>query len=462
LARPEITGIRHSSQKDKTRVVIDLSSSSHYELSTRSNPERLVLDLPGVRFATSLRPRTVSSAEVKTIRSNKLRRGAQVVLDLQGAQKYKVFSLNAVPGKKPHRIVLDVFPALRGPVRAQKPAPFKERDIVIVLDPGHGGEDPGAIRGKLREKSIVLDIAKRMKKEFSGMSGYRVILTREKDKTLSLGERRRIASRAGGDLLLSIHCNTAPNSRARGQEVFYLSLRGASSRKAQVLADRENRADLAGGVISEGRQSVQLVLDERMKRVLARSYSMANEAHRLARKTPGMKSRGVKRAGLAICKTVDMPSILVETGFLSNSRDRELLGSKQGRQKMANWLVDSVDRYFRKNASSLKDPLFSKRKKLVYRVRKGDNLSSIARRNGVSLKELKEVNGLNSSNRIFPGQRLVVLGDKERKILHQVRKGETLSGIARQYGVSMRKIMRDNRIRSPHLIRVGQKILVKG
>ena len=189
---------------------------------------------------------------------------------------------------------------------------------------------------------------------------------------------------------------------------------------------------------------------------------MANEAHRLARKTPGMKSRGVKRAGLAICKTVDMPSILVETGFLSNSRDRELLGSKQGRQKMANWLVDSVDRYFRKNASSLKDPLFSKRKKLVYRVRKGDNLSSIARRNGVSLKELKEVNGLNSSNRIFPGQRLVVLGDKERKILHQVRKGETLSGIARQYGVSMRKIMRDNRIRSPHLIRVGQKILVKG
>lgn len=461
-ARAEVRGIRFSETPERTRIVLDLSARHAYEVSTRRDPERLVIDLPGVGYTCSTSPRKVDSETVHRLRCNRLRRGAQVVLDLKGAYVYEVFTLDPVSGRGLPRLVIDVLPVKRAGGGAG-PLPF-DRDVVVVIDPGHGGADPGAVRGRLREKTIVLDISRRLRDQLEARGGYKVVLTRDSDLRLTLAERRRRAEDSGGDLFLSIHCNSAPSSRARGVELFYLSLRGASNRKAQVLADKENRADLVGGVMNgASHQDVKMVLDHRMKTLLRRSYLLAQEAHRTARKSPDLRSRGVKRANFAVCKNVNMPSVLVEVGFLSNARDRELLGSDRGCERVARWLTDSVDAYLRKNADFLDDPLFSEREKLVYQVRRGDNLSRIAGRFGVSLEELVEINRLAQKDHLEPGQKLLVLGGDGKGVAaplreHRVRRGENLSLIAQRHGVSVRQLMKWNGLKNPNRIRPGQTL----
>jgi len=458
-AAPKVGGIRSSTEESRSRIVVDLDRPGDYRLSTRSDPDRLVIDLAGGSFACSTSPRLIGDARVKRIRCNRLNRGAQVVLDLKAPFRYKTFVLEAVPGKKPYRIVIDVLSGLRrsgGPLQAST----YPRELVVVIDPGHGGSDPGALRGDLVEKEIVLDIARRMKRLLDSTPGYRAVLTRSGDETATLYQRRDRAEHSGGDLFVSIHCNTAPLAGARGMEIFYLSLRGASDRKAQVLADKENRADRLGGVLGGNRRAeVKLVLDERMRTLMRRSYLFAKEAHLLARKTPGLKSRGVKRAGFAVCKNLDMPSILVETGFLSNRADRVLLGSEDGRQRVAEFLALSAQAYFKKNASTLDDPLFSDRDKLVYRVHRGDNLTRISRRFGVDLEALAETNHLDPKRPLRSGQRLVVLGD-QRGLVHVVKRGESLASIAGRYGCSLERLMRLNGIDDANRIREGQELRV--
>jgi len=459
-AASNLQSVRHSSEEGKTRVVLDLDQGGAYEVSTRGEPERLVIDLPGGGFDCPTDPRSVGDARLKRLRCNRLTRGAQIVLDLKAAHRYKVFALDAIPGKKPFRIVVDVFDELRGAGASLSPPPM-DRDLVVVIDPGHGGGDPGAMRGNLVEKKIVLDIARRMKGILDATPGYRAVLTREGDQTLSLYARRDRAESSGGDLFVSIHCNTAQHKSARGVEIFYLSLRGASNRKSQILADKENRADRVGGVMGgNGRKDVELVLDERMRTLMQRSFLFAKEAHHAARKAPGLKSRGVKRAGFAVCKNLDMPSILVETGFLSNAQDRELLGSGEGRQKYAEWLAQAADAYFRKNAATLDDPLFSNRDKLVYKVRRGDSLTRIAQRFGVSMEDLAQLNRIDPAGPLLSGQRIVVLAD-ERGLVHVVKKGEHLSGIARRYGSNLAELMRLNGLGDENRIFVGQQLKVR-
>ena len=212
-ARAEIRDIRFSETSERTRIVLDLTTGHGYEVSTRRDPERLVVDLPGVGYTCSTSPRGVDSETVHRLRCNRLRRGAQVVLDLKGAYVYEVFALEAVPGAEPARLVIDVLPVKRAGGGAG-PLPFS-RDVVVVIDPGHGGRDPGAVRGRLYEKAIVLDISRRLRDRLEARGGYRVVLTRNSDVTLSLAERRRRGEASGGDLFLSIHCNSAPSSRAR-------------------------------------------------------------------------------------------------------------------------------------------------------------------------------------------------------------------------------------------------------
>ncbi len=456
----DLQSVRMSTEDGKTRVVLDLDRSSPYEVSTRRDPERLVIDLAGGGFACSTSPRSLGDARVKRVRCNRLTRGPQIVLDLEAAHEYKVFALDAIPGKKPFRIVIDVLPGLRNPGAVLEPSGY-DRELVVVIDAGHGGEDPGARKGELVEKKIVLDIAKRMKRLLDATPGYRAVLTRDRDETVSLYQRRDAAEASGGDLFMSIHCNSAPTSQARGMELFYLSLRGASNRKAQILADQENRAARLGGVMGgNGRDDVKVVLDERMRTLLRRSYILAKEAHLTAKKIPGLKSRGVKRANFAVCKNLDMPSILVETGFLSNKSDRQLLGSEAGRQKYAECLVAAAQSYFRKNAKSLDDPLFSERDKTVYKVKRGDNLTRIAQRFGVDMEELAEVNRLDPGDPLRSGQRLVVLAD-DRTLSHVVKRGEHLTGIARRYGSNLEELMRLNGIRHEDRIFVGQTLQVR-
>jgi len=485
-AAPRVTAIRHWTAPDHTRIVLDLSAGGDWRASTRSGPERVVVDIPGGGFGCGTDPRAVGDALVQRVRCNTLRQGAQVVLDLEGRYRYRVFALDAIPGKKPVRIVVDIFPESRGSMAVSKPGGAKTpvaepadkpaaakpaaapaspfgREVVVVVDPGHGGEDPGAVRGRLREKDITLDVARRLKSSLEARPGFRVVLTRSGDYTVSLAKRRELAMAAAGDAFISIHCNTGPRRSARGIELFYLSPRGASSRRVQALADLENAADLVGGVHpAADAEAVRLVYDERLAKVLQRSYRMALRMHSRARNLTGLPSRGIKRAAFAVCKTAAMPAVLVEVGFMTHSADREVMATPAGRAKLADWLAESLDAYFRKYRRTLDDPLFSARDKLVYQVRRGDNLTLIARRYGISVDDLVSANDLRRADRLAVGQRLVVVADEAPAPReHTVRRGETLSGIAQRYGMTTSDLARHNDIRCRDRLLVGQELRLR-
>ncbi len=474
-AAPSVTALRHWTAPDHTRVVLDVSGDYSFEVSDRNGPERIVIDVAGARFDCKTDARDIEDPLIRRLRCNPLQRGAQVVLDLKKGYRYKYFALDEVPGKKSQRIVIDVFPQTRdgesAPVAYQSdnapipvPSPFG-REVVVIIDAGHGGEDPGAIlRGK-REKDITLDIAKRLARLLEATPGLKPVMTRTGDYTRDLAGRRRLADKAGGDLLISIHVNTAPSSSASGAEIFMLSTRGASSRRARAIANLENSADLIGGVHPKAsREEVKLVLDKSLKVVLHRSQLFAEVLRRQANRSPEIRSqRKLKRANFGICKVVSMPAVLVEVGFLSNGKDWKLLTSDRGRQKYADWLATGIGAYFRKYPSTLFDPLFSSDRKLVYRVKRGDNLSTIAQRFGVSVAELSRVNKLRRNDHLGVGQKLLIApGAPSPSLVYRVQRGDTLSAIARRYGVTISELMARNGIAKRNHLRIGQELLIRG
>ena len=563
-AEPKVSAIRHWTAPDHTRVVLDLDSSFDYRVATRPSPERVIIDLPGARFDCGTENRPVGDDLLNRIRCNRLAHGAQVVLDLREDFRIRYFALDAIPGEKPRRLVVDIFPTRRGEpapppaspkpglpsspaerplAKAEPPAaavqdpapsgtaatgtaapvdaaqqealataadsssrgpgepaaapagefaagsppvapaaeaagpqaaasapapsalaltPLGERLITIAIDPGHGGEDPGAIYRGEREKDITLDICKRLHRILEQMPGYRPVLTRTGDYYISLGRRRELADKAQGDLLISIHCNTAPNRGAGGIELYTLSTEGATSRRAQALADLENRADLVGGIFpGAGDEEYKLVLSKQLKTAIARSGLVAKALQTEARRDPILRAnRRLKRAGFAVCKMVSMPSVLVEVGFFTNGSDLPLLTGAKGRQAYAEWLARGIDAYFSEYRSTLFDPLFARREKLVYQVKPGDNLSGIAKRFGVSVDDLVRVNQLTRADRVLIGELLLVMSDQAAPVVHRVKPGENLTLIAKRYGVTVDSLRQTNRLQRNGLIRPGQELVI--
>jgi len=472
-AAPQVSGIRHWTAPDHTRVVLDLQGDYQFRISTRQSPERVVIDLAGAHFDCGTENRPVDDDILDRIRCNRLRRGAQVVLDLKDAYSFKYFALDAIPDKKPRRLVVDVFPARRGespaevaeeappPAPADAPPPLG-REIVVVIDAGHGGEDPGAIHRGEREKTITLDIARRLERVLEATPGYRPVLTRSGDYYVPLARRRELADKAKGDLLVSIHCNSAPNRSAGGIELYYLSTQGASSRRAAALADLENRADLVGGIHpAAGDEEFRLVVNRQLGVAIERSRLVAESLRAAAHRDPQLRSgRRLKRAGLAVCKMVSMPSVLVEVGFFTNRNDFQLLSSPEGRQAYADWLARGIDDYFHDHAATLFDPLFARRDKLIYKVRPGDNLTRIANKFDVSVEDLVRANRLERANHLGVGDLLLVVSETAHPVVHRVQKGENLTLIAKRYGVSVDSLLQANRLRSRDLIRPGQELVI--
>jgi N-acetylmuramoyl-L-alanine amidase len=564
-AAPKVSAIRHWTAPDHTRVVLDLDGPFEHRVTSRPSPERIIIDLPGTGFACGTENRPVEDELLSRIRCNRLAGGAQVVLDLRDGYRFKYFALDAIPGEKPHRLVVDIFPTRRGeaapkpeapkpslpvppverplakaeppvsaspqavaeapsaadsaalpgslaagptpgpvagdeaagastaqeatpeapkdeaaeapaaeaakgelaaagtePASAAAAPPGAERLITVVIDAGHGGEDPGAIYKGKREKDITLDIAKRLQRLLEKTPGYRPVLTRTGDYYISLARRRELADKAQGDLLISIHCNTAPSRSAGGIELYTLSTEGASSRRAQALADLENRADLVGGIFpGAGEEEYRLVLSKQLKTAIERSGLVAAALQAEARRDPVLRAnRRLKRAGFAVCKMVSMPSVLVEVGFFTNGTDFPLLTSAQGRQSYAEWLARGVSAYFAEHRHTLYDPLFARREKLIYKVKPGDNLSGIAKRFGVSVDDLVRVNSLRRADRVNAGELLLVMSEQAAPVVHRVKPGENLTLIAKRYGVTVDSLRQANRLQRDGLIRPGQELVI--
>ncbi len=302
--------------------------------------------------------------------------------------------------------------AVAGPVGTPEP---EVQPFVVVIDPGHGGNDPGAIRGSLQEKDIVLDIAREVARQLEKVPGCRVVLTRDRDVFLPLARRVEVARREKGDVFLSIHCNTHPRPAVSGMEVYFLSLQGATDREARELADTENAAGLVG--LAPGGEHADLVVDILMDlkktRVLQDSSRLAATLLTAADRSGVVAGRRVKQAGFQVLKNLAMPSALVEVAYLSNQQDYRLLGDQAGRRRLAGALVAGILDWRAGSAPAAPRAVAvaaspaAERWETVYRVRSGDSLWKLADRFGTTMNEIARRNNLSERQReLRIGQRL--------------------------------------------------------
>ena len=397
---PTVTAVRYWTAPDHTRVVVDLSSECDHSTRVLTGPDRIVVHVAGGSIGEAATRTDVGDGLVERVRLNQLRSGAQVVLDLVEPSPHNVFSLRPYAGK-PDRIVVDVFQEGRE-VRPTAPSAATGHRVIII-DPGHGGEDPGTLgNGELREKDVVLDIGKMLAAELRSRPGYEVRLTRDGDYFVPLGKRKRIARDASGHIFVSIHANSAPSRRAQGTEVFFVSPRGASDQAARELADRENAADLVGGVSPDADDDVlSILVDLKMDDSVKKSNDLATIVSRRLEET-GVSESVVKQAGFLVLKSLSMPSVLVEVGFLSNSSDVRRLKDRDYRRRYAACLADAIDAYAERYASAVVST------EGTHTVAAGETLWSIARRYETTVDELRLLNSLDEDARIAVGQVLAV------------------------------------------------------
>ena len=422
---PEVVRVRHFSAPDHTRIVLDLSGPGSFEVRRVTDPDRIAINVRGANLARTATI-AVGDGVVKRIRSNPGRGRAQVVLDLDHRSEFRSFSLPAGSGR-PDRIVVDVLrgvaaepsPRKKPPVARPRPAPRapvvppatlqpSARPFVVIVDPGHGGLDPGASRGGVREKDVVLDIARETARLIDSVPGYRAILTRTGDYGLELWQRVGFAKEKEGDLFLSIHANTNPRKSLSGMDVYFLSLQGATDREAKELADKENAAQLVG--LNPGQAHDDLVMDIlmdlRMTQVLHESARLSDHILAAADASGVIAGRKVKQAGFQVLKSLAMPSALIEVGFMTNRNDLALLKKKSGRKALAAVIAEGVMSWRRDQEAIARlggnpGPLWTRE----YQVRRGDSLWKLARDHGTTIGEITRRNEL-ASGSLLVGQTL--------------------------------------------------------
>ena len=355
LHAADIHGVRLWAAPDNTRIVFDTSATVDYSLFTLKNPDRVVIDLKSAQLSTSFQQLDFSKGHINKIRTAKRDQGnLRIVLDLKGQVNPRSFSL--VPnGSYGHRLVVDLFDGVKKTVKNQlRTIPQAEvaRDLVIAIDAGHGGEDPGAGgRNGTREKDVVLAIARRLAALVEKEPGMRPVLIRKGDYFIRLRDRVKKARKHKADLFISIHADAFRDQRARGSSVFVLSDRGASSEMARWLAKRENSADLVGGVNLDDKDDLlkSVLLD------LSRSHSSDASLEVGENILDGLKGIGrvhkrtVQQAGFAVLKSLDVPSILIETAFISNPKEERQLSDPRHQHALASAMLTGVRAYFKNN-----------------------------------------------------------------------------------------------------------------
>ena len=355
----DINSVRVWRAPDHTRLVFDLSGPVEHKLFTLQSPNRLVIDIEKTRLKAKLAELNLKDSPIKQVRSA-ARNGKdlRVVLDLSQKIKPRSFVLRKHAGKS-DRLVVDLYDINKTQTVKtveQVTKPQTRRDIIIAIDAGHGGEDPGALgpkigRRKLREKDVVLAISKELAAMINREPGYRAELVRTGDYYIPLSKRRNIAREKRADLFVSIHADAFTNPKANGASVFALSRRGATSETARFLAKQENEADLIGGVGSVSLDDKDEVLrgvlvDLSMTATLSSSLQVGEQVLKQMDSVARLHKPHVEQAGFAVLKSPDVPSILVETGFISNPGEAKKLSTSKYRKQMANSVFRGIKKYF--------------------------------------------------------------------------------------------------------------------
>ncbi len=396
-ATSSILAVRVWPARDYTRVTLEHDQPIRYTHLLVKDPDRLVLDLEGVEFNNVLQslPAKIIEADpyIKLIRAGRNKPGVvRVVIELKGEIKPQVFALKPV-GEYGHRLVLDLYPAEpvdplmamleksdqsglkaesklggegrpteKSPPEVEKPEqrPDVARLVTIVLDPGHGGEDPGAIgRGGSYEKHVTLSVARRLKQKIDATPNMRAVLTRDGDFFIPLQQRVQKARRVQADLFVSVHADAFIKPTARGSSVFALSETGASSSAARWLANKENSADLVGGVNLGVKDPylARTLLDLSQTATINDSLKLGKDVLGELGRINTLHKAHVEQAGFAVLKAPDIPSILIETAFISNPEEEARLNDEAYQERMAEAILKGIRRYFAKNPPLAKSKL---------------------------------------------------------------------------------------------------------
>ena len=349
---------------DKLRLVFDLSGPVQYKTFSLTAPERLIIDLSGAVLSGVFSQLELKNTGITSIRSGHFGKSdTRIVLDLAAPMRLTSFVLPPQEGQG-HRLVLDLTGATQAPRQiAAERAPLvalvekahPKRDIMVVVDPGHGGKDPGAIGSKgQREKDVVLSIAQLLARRLKREKGFDVKLVRNDDFFVPLRKRVDIARQHKADMFISVHADAAPRLTASGASVYALSEGGATSATARFMAQRENGADLLGATTllnlkDKDPMLAGVILDMSMNATIASSLQLGSSVLGSLQSITSLHQKRVEQAAFAVLKSPDVPSILVETGFISNARDAQRLVTARHQQAVADGLFDGLKNYFQKN-----------------------------------------------------------------------------------------------------------------
>ncbi|MFM1715162.1 N-acetylmuramoyl-L-alanine amidase [Aeromonas salmonicida] len=550
----QLKSVRVWPSPDNTRVVLDMSSAPNYNYFTLTGPDRLVIDLKGANNVANLASIGNNSELVRKIReSSPLEKGGlRLVLDLSSTIKPVVFPL-APAGPYGHRLVIDLPYEEKRSAAAVQATPVGGKGVVIAIDPGHGGEDPGSIGPRRTyEKRVTLAVSQKLAALIDREPGMRAVLTRRGDYFVDLNKRSEIARKAKADLLVSVHADSFHNSTPRGASVWVLSTNRANREMGSWLEKQEKQGELLGGVgkvLAESDPNpylAQTFLDLSMDKSRAEGYDVSRQILRSMGKVARLHKKAPEHASLAVLKAPDIPSVLVETGFISNHAEEKLLATPAYQDKLARAIFEGIRNYYRAHPTkgalltgkgqasrpaattrpapvaqqSVSQPRqvqsepvvtnkmpatarnggaatssgagvikpysaavqetgapvsnvgdYDKSRMLRHVVKRGESLSRLAERHGVSQSTLVEINQLRSRD-IQIGQTIYIpqqgqsrsaapvrSDDKSQMIRHVVKRGESLSRLAEKNGVSQARLVEINKLKSRD-IQVGQVLYI--
>ena len=477
----EILNVRHWTAPDHTRIVLDVDDIPAYEVKESEN--LLILNFQESSIHKSIPAKIIiNQPGIKKIVFHHTAEGmVEIELFLDKHQKVEVFKLKKFQDK-PDRVVVDIIlEQIAKEEKITEPLQSPKKKKIIVIDPGHGGEDPGAIGKKgTYEKNIVLAICREIKKAINRLPGYKAVLTRDGDYYVSFKKRLQKAKDLNASLFISVHADAARNRIAKGSSVYCLSTGAASNEAAKLLAKNENLSDILGGVTdSEGNnESNQIIMNMFQTNTINRSKIYAGILMKYLDAVNCLKYESVQEAPFRVLKLPDIPAILVETAYISNPDEENLLKKRSFQTTLAESIASSVEEYLSGEAIASKSDKESRT--TYYKVKRGDTLFSVAVRFNTKVAILLKLNDMKLEDPLFVDQKIIVPANKDEdneKIsstaqdkkdksygrkkafrIYTVKKGDTLFLLATDNSITVQELLRINNMKSTDPLLYGKKI----
>lgn len=407
-----IEGIRVWPAPENTRIVFDLKNKPDYKYFTLSSPSRLVIDFKNTKNNTALKALANNDPRIKLFRTStaKNQSGTRLVLELAKSYQLTVFPL-APAGQYGDRLVVDLHDKSEKIQAIKDTTPNGKRDIIIAIVAGHGGEDPGSIGAKgSYEKRVTLAIAKKLSKLINQKSGFKAVMIRTGDYYVNHSRKTELARKNKADLLISIHADAFVSPKPQGASVLVQSSRRANSEFTRWIANRQDESELLGGAgetikKTKDKNLAFTLADMKKEHTMSSSYEFALHVIQQIKQVTKLHKKKPEGLSLAVLKSSDIPSVLIETGFISNPSEEKKLNNNNHQQKLATAIFNAVDNYFTENTP--KGTLLAATTMKKHKVRSGDSLSVIAQRYKISVAAIKSVNKL-KSNVLRIGQTLKI------------------------------------------------------